>query len=195
MRVRIPLARKVLSNYFFYKNFKNILNLPYDPIYYSFSFISLIPPFFVSKSAAGRLFKNKNKKILVKQSYMLLVWFYYLSFFKKTDKDNFKIKIATLPYRQRSFTLTKAPIAHKTRSKEQYRYGFYSFKITFQSFLKKSINRPLTINSTLFFILLNRQQLPFFETSVFFLKATQLNLLLYDQSFFNYHKFEKINKI
>lgn len=194
MRVRIPLARKVLSNYFFYKNFKNILNLPYDPIYYSFSFISLIPPFFVSKSAAGRLFKNKNKKILVKQSYMLLVWFYYLSFFKKTDKDNFKIKIATLPYRQRSFTLTKAPIAHKTRSKEQYRYGFYSFKITFQSFLKKSINNPLTINSTLFFILLNRKQLPFFETSVFFLKATQLNLLLYDQSFFNYHKFEKINK-
>ena len=41
-------------------NFKNILNLPYDPIYYSFIFISLIPPFFVSKSPAGRLFKNKK---------------------------------------------------------------------------------------------------------------------------------------
>jgi len=126
---------------------------------------------------------------MIKQSYMLLVWFYYMSYLKNTNKNDYVIKITTLPFKQRNFTLTKAPIAHKTRSKEQYTYGYYSFKASFTSIIKKNVFSELNINSALFFIFLNRKYLPYFETNMFFLKYTRLRFYLTDPLFFNYHRF------
>jgi hypothetical protein len=123
---------------------------------------------------------------------MLLIWFYYISYLKKQNKDDYRIRIASLPFKQRSFTLTKAPIAHKTNSKEQYTYGFYSFKVSFTSVIRNTLNSRLTVNNALFFVLLNRKHSPFFETNVFFLKYMQLHFYLNDGPFFNYYRFEKL---
>jgi len=65
---------------------------------------------------------SKNKKIILKQSYLILTWVYYFSFLN-TKKKN-KIKISILPVKKKLFTLTKAPMAHKKNSKEQYNFIF-----------------------------------------------------------------------
>ena len=44
------------------------------------------------------------------------------------------------PTNRKIFTLTKAPIAHKNWSKEQYKFQFYKFKISFSVYLKEENN-------------------------------------------------------
>lgn len=55
---------------------------------------------------------------------------------KKKNKTNIKIFIK--PIKKKIFTSVKAPMAHKTNSKEQYKFSFYSFTIKFNTLEKKN---------------------------------------------------------
>ena len=157
-----------------------------------FLFISLIPPFLINNLRFNYNYNLKNKKILLKQSYIMLTWFYYISFTEQNINNiNNKIKIFVLPFKSEKFTLTKAPIAHKNWSKEQYQFGFYKFLINFKCFFKKE-NKINSLNKTVLFLILTKQNFPFFETNILFLKNIKIFLNFKDKYFFNYYKF--INK-
>lgn len=132
----------------------------------------------------------KKSTILVKQSYLIMTWLYYLTFtIKQKDEDKI-IEFAFLPIRRKMYTLTKAPMAHKTNSKEQIVFKFYKFKVSIKSnflteYSLKSIDQGLLS-------LLNAKYLfPVFDTNLLFLKNYNIQTLLTDKTFFNYYYFIK----
>jgi hypothetical protein len=96
-----------------------------------------------------------------------------------TKIDLPKPKISFKPTRQTIFTLTKAPMAHKTFSQEQFLFKFYKFTIRF------SVPMPLylTLNQSLYILLFLRQSLPIVETNILFLKRFNLRLVNADAVF------------
>jgi hypothetical protein len=181
------MRRDYLNKFFIFSNSSLVYS---QKIFYSFTFISLITPFLISNV---RFFSTPvfNKKILLKQSYILLTWFYYLSFLSiniKNTSVKHRINIFVLPLNRKKFTLTRAPMAHKTFSKEQYKFQFYKFKITFNAFLKEThvLN---SLNNGLLFILLSKKFFPQFETNILFLKNCNIAFFVNDKNYFNYFKF------
>lgn len=147
----------------------------------------MISPFIINNI---KFFFEKNfydKKILLKQSYIILTWFYYLNFIKKNFNTKNKIKIFVLPLKKNKFTLTKAPMAHKNWSKEQYKFQYYKFTINFKFFIfdEMSLNN---LNSTLFFLFITKKTLPNLETNILFLKNIQFFFLYKDKFFFDFNK-------
>ena len=104
-------------------------------ITYRFSFTSLISPYLVTDLRIHSITSSpstpKKSTILLKQSYLLFTWFYYLKE-AKTGSSSTKafIRFAFLPTRRTMYTLTKAPMAHKTNSKEQFVFRVFKFKIS-----------------------------------------------------------------
>ena len=185
-----------LNNFLFInsKYLNNFKNNKYDScgdfkkINYKFFFISLIPPFLSSNVFFFNQLMIDEKKILLKQSYILLTWFYYLSFLNaKKDKKN-KLKFFVLPTKKIKFTLTKAPMAHKNWSKEQYQLKFYKIKIQFKSFFEDE-NELTRINYSLLFILLAKKNFPVFETNLLFLKYYNFFFFFKDSYYFNLYRF------
>ena len=75
----------------------------------------------------------------------------------------------TMPIRRKKYTVTKAPMAHKTNSKEQYGFKFYFFKASFQS----NLDSHMMISSVdfgAFFINNLKKLFPIFSTNLLFLK-------------------------
>jgi hypothetical protein len=87
------------------------------------------------------------------------------------------------------FTTTKAPMAHKKNSKEQFRLQYFLFKISFKI---SPLLKNFTNNELLFFILFNKKAFIFFETNLFFLKNFNIILKTKNTTFFNI--FEFLNK-
>lgn len=161
------------------KNFNNNFKI-------KFIFTSLISPFFLNNLRLNFNYFNYNKKIYIKQSYILLTWLYYLSFVNQKKNNKNRIKFFILPIKNNKFTLTKAPIAHKNWSKEQYNFNYYRFIISLKFFLRDE-NKINSINESLFFILLTKKNFPFFETNLFFLKNVKFFLSFNDHYYFNYY--------
>jgi hypothetical protein len=120
----------------------------------------------------------------------MLTWFYYLSFFKKNSNEankTFKLKIKYLPIRKKIFTSVKAPMAHKTRSKEQFAYQYYKFLIMFKADATNAnpINSP---DSGLLFVFLTKKNFQIFETNLLFLKYFKCSVTICVSSFINYYK-------
>jgi len=117
---------------------------------------------------------------------------YYLTFtVKKKDEDRV-IEFAFLPIRRKMYTLTKAPMAHKTNSKEQIVFKFYKFKVSIKSnfiseYSLKSVDQGLLslLNAKLLF--------PVFDTNLLFLKSYNIQTFLTDKTFFNFYNFVKFN--
>jgi hypothetical protein len=80
-------------------------------------------------------------------------------------------------------------MAHRNWSKEQYKFQFYKFKISFKSQLK-STNQLTRVNNGLLFMLLSKKTFPQFESNLFFLKYYAIRAHLIDKHFFNYFKFK-----
>lgn len=171
-------------NFFLFKNKKN-KNTPHH-VSYAVNFISLISPLSVKKIPLIQknvIDKNNvNKKIFFKKSYIVLTWFYYLSFINLKKKNQINIKIFIKPKTKRIFTAIKAPIAHKTNSKEQYKFSFYSFIIKFstinfkktENLISDDANHTLKKNSmysNFLFIWITKKNLFSIETNLFFLKS------------------------
>lgn len=175
--------------------FENVGSIPSNPIVkntktivFNLSFVSLIAPFFSNNLKFLNTLPTDEKKIFLKQSYIMLTWFYYLNFIENKKNTTNNIKIFTLPINNKKFTLTKAPIAHKNWSKEQYKFEYYSFVITL-AYQFKSENSINSFNNSILFILITKKSFPQFETNLFFLKSIRFYFKYKDEDYFNYFKF------
>lgn len=168
-------------------NYKNLffLNKNYSKVFFSFFFVSLISPNFIFNFTNFFSLNPNLKKIQLKNSYILFTWFYYLYFV--TKKKNKKIKIFVLPLKKKILTNTKAPIAHKTWSKEQFNYQFYLFRLSFKSSLSNHYSVS-SVNSGLLFVILSKKYFPFFETNILFLKSYFFFFFFIEKNYFNYFK-------
>ena len=166
---------------------KNSNNQRLKKVQHGFYFTSIISPYIINNARLLNLSSNNysDKKVLVKQSYILLTWFYYMTMLDPTSVKK-KLKIAILPKKTKKFTLTKAPMAHKNWSKEQYDFSYFKFKVSFKS-LFKSDTCVQSLNQLSLFILLTKNSINSFETNLFFLKYFQSILFFKDVLFFNYN--------
>ena len=99
---------------------------------------------------------------------------------------NRNIRIAVLPSSRKSYTLQKAPMAHKTNSKEQFLMKFYYFKVSFAGEVVESVNLNSVNKGFYFFFILNKF-FPVFDTNLMFLKYYRVTFNVCDRQFFNYH--------
>lgn len=158
-------------------------------------FAALIPPFGQPnmKINLAKHRDTKARKVLIKKSYLMLTWFYYMQVtqVKKTSNlKHFKVSIAILPTTRKLYTLTKAPMAHKTNSKEQFQFKFYFYKISVKTyFSERSATRLADRQSNALFGIRVKKIFPFFETNVMFLKYAKIRFPASDLDFFNFHKF------
>lgn len=178
---------------------KNVGSIPSDPniflnhkilnekknnisdFFFDFFFVSLFAPNFLKNFAPSYKFFPVYKKIYLKQSYIVLTWFYYLTIINKNKKE---MKFFVLPKRKYIGTHLKAPIAHKTWSKEQYVFQFYLIKISFKT--KSSLDTPQSVNAGFLAIFYSSKHFPIFETNLFFLKYFKFIILFNDKNYFSY---------
>nr|ASY95714.1 ribosomal protein S10 [Paraurostyla sp.] len=171
-----------------YNNSKKILIKKFNKKY-TLNFVSLITPFlsnnkkFLSPIQEFHL----QKKTYLKQSYLILTWLHYLTFLNLKLKEKNKIKLFVAPTKKIIFTNVKAPIAHKKRSKEQYKFEFFNYKISIFSFKKTN---SLTLEQSLLIFLITKKNFPNFETNIFNLKTSKFlfsykNKFYYDFFIFN----------
>lgn len=174
-----------------------------NSIVYKFSFVSLICPYKPAKIYFNQKanLKNNLKKIFLKNSYIILSWLFYLSALKQTQVKYKKFNVSSLPKKKTIFTQTKAPIAHKNWSKEQYKFSYYRFnfkiKGSFDEFNKNSRvdidflstnSLKLGVSNVLLMLLLTKNNFISFETNIFYLKNYNFLFSFKDFNFFNYFK-------
>ena len=193
----IPAGPTILPN--FHNNI-NLLNATNDTIVksnnvvtYNFMFISLISPLLLNNlrlsTISSNITSSRKTKLLIKQSYLILTWFYYLTISTTLNKKDLNsLKFSCLPLKSKSYTLTKAPMAQKTRSKEQFNFKFYVFKVSVNTKLANDYLLK-SLDQTLLAFLVMKSVFPVFETNLLFLKSYTLNLRFLDNTFFNYHTF------
>ena len=164
-------------------------------------FSSLIAPNFAGANDPTLSFNLEAlpRKIHLKKSYLALSWLNYLS----SKVDNFSTEtnihvtksrtthLAIMPSKRSLYTLTKAPMAHKTNSKEQFMFRFYFFKFSTYVSIDPS-NTPSTIDEARLFSFLVSRTFPAFETNLLFLKYYQLSFPYRENVYYNYSLFSVI---
>ena len=130
---------------------------------------------------------NTAYRVSAKRSYLIFSWLHYLTTKGHSNISCCDVRIAMLPATQSFYTITKAPMAHKTRSKEQFIFKFYHFTITFKVNSRLVISSPNTsIGALAHVLVLTKQLFPIFETNLLYLKYYRVRYSLVDQSFFVY---------
>lgn len=185
MKVRFLLARLL--------NKTNITAIYKDPnlatkdTIYSFLFVSLISP---SIAPSLRFFfeiDDTQRKLALKQSYILLTWFYYVTFLNNENKKKI-LKFFVLPIRRSTYTQLRTPMAHKTWSKEQYKFQYFLIRISFYNKIKFD-TLVESVNYALLFVLLSKKNFPIFETNLLFLKNYWFTFCFKDKIFFSYYRY------
>lgn len=185
----IPTGLNILLNWIHHKSNTTLTPLPKKPqvLRYSLRFASLVSPW---GGEINKEFRHpetrvpKSRRVAFKKSYLVASWLRYLTFQKFGLPSSKSATIAILPSKSRCFTLTKAPMAHKTNSKEQFMFNFYNFKFSAalsvpQEALPRSIaqgGHVLQITKKLF---------PVFETNLLLLKYYRISYPIKDQTFFS----------
>lgn len=147
---------------------------------------------FRSSSAYNSLLTNKpSRKILVKQSYIFMVWVNYLcsqnSEYSSTGKNP---AFFVYPKRNYKTTIMKAPMAHKTYSQEQFMIRFYNFSITFHSDCSVRNNEALnSISRSGYFAHFLKKAVPFIGTNMLFISKYSLVFRAKDSLFFSLTRF------
>lgn len=171
---------------------------------YKLLFVSIIPPHYSSSLNvfASNSWQDNSKlptKYFVKNSYLILAWFYNLQLITSGNKslqntNNRKvIKFSILPSKRSHYTLIKAPMAHKKNSKEQFEFKFYFVTASFKG--QTATNKLVTsCDSAAALLLLIRKFFPIFSTNVLFLKTSRVFFTYRDPLFFSYHHFVLQNK-
>jgi len=122
--------------------------------------------------------------VAFKKSYLIATWLRYLTFQKFGSLNAKSTSIAILPSKTRCFTLTKAPMAHKTNSKEQFMFNFYNFKFSTTLIIAdESIPSTVSQGGHLFYI--TKKLFPVFETNLLFLKYYKISYPIKDRHFFS----------
>ena len=131
--------------------------------------------------------QSKCSKILVKQSYVLLVWFFYLTSIS-VGKDKSTVPgFFVYPKKVTKFTIIKAPMAHKTFSQEQFSFSSYSFGLTLSMDLRTPLayHKDAVVHFCAYFSSLNF----FYGTNMLLLKSLKIFFLIKDRNFFSYYYF------
>jgi hypothetical protein len=129
--------------------------------------------------------KNKFNKLFIKQSYLLLTWFWYIK--KKHNINNLvQPSFVYKPTKKYRITFLKTPMAHKTFSQEQVKLQYFLLQITFKILLPVTYFKDnlLDINKMLYLILHLRQNIPFVETNLFLLKRFKISFSCIDNQLF-----------
>jgi hypothetical protein len=182
----------ILNRHFnHHKKFKNSLTLQTKnantfSIKYSLTFKSIIPLGTIKNIRLILQFKpqtNKSKKLLVKQSYMLFTWMFYIENNLSSCKTNTTPRFFIRPTTRSKFTQIKAPMAHKTFSQEQFVIKSYSLQISFTSRYNLSKNSINSLNKSVLVATSLRKFVPFLETNLFFLKKITFHVHSSDRAY------------
>lgn len=155
-------------------------------IRYSFRFTSLIPPLTISSINTTEPCNPtlKSDRLLFKRSYLVVSWINYLTRLGTQKHKHFRPTIAILPAKRTLYTLTKAPMAHKTNSKEQFLFKFYNFKFSFELTSHLSAVAPNVVNGA-YVMHLTNQLFPVFETNLLSLKYYEVSYPIRITEFLN----------
>jgi len=174
---------------------------------YRLLFVSLIPPHYSNSLNlfTPDLWQNNAKlpnKYFIKQSYLILSWFYYLRTIT-LDKNHSgfhddvarvykkkRIKFFSLPVKKSHYTLTKAPMAHKKNSKEQFLFKFYFVVASFRGATDNGLLAK-SCDSTILILNLIQKLLPLFSTNLLLIRTIMVFFSYSDLKFFNYCWFVK----
>ena len=165
-------------------NFRNKKKIKLNKIKYSLKFASIITPGTIKNlSLLNSNQKRNSNKLIVKQSYILLIWLMYLQGSYSELNDNQKIPSFFIHKKlQTKTTKLKTPMAHKTFSQEQFIFKFYTLSISFKTDVSNSV-LPNSVNSSIYTVLYLRNSLPFFNTNLLFLKNFKFTFKSSDQNF------------
>ena len=157
---------------------------------YSLKFTSLISPSTITNLSLLESTTNgneKHKKLLVKQSYILLIWILYLKGKYSNFDDNQQVPSFFVHKKSRyKTTKLKTPMAHKTFSQEQFIFKHYTIVVSFKVMVSEQ-HVLESINDALFVILSIRDSIPFFNTNLLFLKRINFSFSSSDNSFFKFY--------
>lgn len=154
-------------------------------IRYSFRFVSLVAPSTSAAEPSSSVspYSPLPKRLLVKRSYLILSWLYYMTTSDLSLKNRKRPRIAILPPTKSMYTLTKAPMAHKTNSKEQFLFKFYNFKFSFSLKISPK-SAPSTVAQGAHSLVITKKLFPVFETNMLFLKNYEISYPVRDEHFF-----------
>lgn len=118
-----------------------------------------------------------------------MTWFHYLKHSQNITKGASKagVRFVFIPTRHKRYTLLKAPMAHKTNSKEQFVFRFFNFYVQVRTFLKVNSLKH-SFDQTLLMMLLVKATFPVFETNLLLLKSYSISLTTRGGCFFNYSR-------
>lgn len=139
---------------------------------------------------------NRFDKILVKQSYLILIWLRYISSSQDSfiynnnefgNLENSKVpSFFVYPPRNYRFTLIKSPMAHKTFSQEQFFFKNYRLSISFTSFISyRAGSASISIFNSLYLINFFFFYAPCVSTNMFFLQRYSLNFYGVEPNYFH----------
>lgn len=144
---------------------------------YSFRFMSIIAPLVSDSTIAEKSMPGSrlvSRRPLMKKSYLLLSWLGYLTAVGPVSKKHSLARLAILPSRRSKYTLTKAPMAHKTNSKEQFLFKFYNFKFSYECYVPET-RVSMGFNRGGHVMGLTKQYFPAFETNLLLLKYCRIS--------------------
>lgn len=132
-------------------------------------------------------------KILIKQSYIILVWLRYISSTTSYDKLSNKSLTPSFfiyPCRKYKFTLLKSPMAHKTFSQEQFMYKNYKLSVTFSTHTLNGTRGSSAlllpaVSSSAYLTMFFYRNMPSFSTNMLFLQRGTLRFYCIDPKFFS----------
>lgn len=146
---------------------------------------------------SNNVLENHNReKILVKQSYVILIWLNYLT--QRFLNVNCRTPgFFIYPIKNYKTTIMKAPMAHKTFSQEQYMLRYYTLSVSFYVPLDSELlndsqldfsllNR---VNTSLYYLLFLIRSIPCISTNMLFLKRYTVTVYSSDQKYFSFYEF------
>ena len=152
---------------------------------YSLKFTSFITPNTITNLslATTNSHKHNHNKILIKQSYILLIWLLYTKgAYSKFNESQHVPSFFIHKITQTKTTKLKTPMAHKTYSQEQFTLKLYTFSITFKSSIHY-LSKCDSVNKSIYSILRFRETFPFFTTNLLFLKNFKFSFTSCDKNF------------
>ena len=157
---------------------------------YRLRFTSLVAPttFTTTSNTNYNSYFPLPKRTLTRRSYAIVSWLYYLSFTNSPiSVNNLKERstptLSILPSKQLIYTLPRAPMAHKTNSKEQFLVKTYNFQFLFRLACPQS-SVISTVMAGAHTHSLTKTFFPTFETNLLTLKSYSVSYPLRDSKFF-----------
>ena len=134
-------------------------------------------------------FKSRNNlnntRVSLKKSVLLAAWLHHLS---SNCKSKSRASVTSLPKKRKLYTLTKAPMAHKTNSKEQYMFKFFFFRCSFQLPFNKTNSAKTVYQSVLSSDLVFRE-FPWISTNLLIVKSLSYTHSATHSNYLNYNMF------